>query len=43
VTKYKGFDPEISSGPANSSFDRGVDCTTMPNLKTYQVGLNVGF
>lgn len=43
ITNYKGFDPEISSGPANSSFDRGVDSTTMPNLKTYQVGLNVGF
>lgn len=41
-TKYTGFDPEISSGSTNSAFDRGVDHNTMPNYKTYQVGLNVG-
>jgi len=43
LTNYRGMDPEISSGPVNSSFDRGVDSTTMPNLRTYQVGINVGF
>jgi hypothetical protein len=43
VTKYSGFDPEISSGSVNSAFDRGVDHSTIPNLKSYQVGLNVGF
>jgi len=43
VTKYTGFDPEISSGAVNSAFDRGVDHSTIPNLKSYQVGLNVGF
>ena len=43
LTKYKGMDPETSSGPSNSSFDRGVDSFTMPNLRTYQVGINVGF
>ncbi len=42
-TDYTGMDPEISSGTANSPFDRGVDHNTIPNLKTYQVGLNVGF
>jgi len=42
-TKYTGFDPEISSGTTNSSFDRGVDHSTIPNLKSYQIGLNVGF
>ncbi len=42
-TNYTGMDPEISSGTANSPFDRGVDHNTIPNLKTYQVGLNVGF
>lgn len=42
VTKYKGFDPEVSSGTANSAFDRGVDHNTVPNLKTYQIGLNIG-
>ncbi len=42
VTKYTGFDPEVSSGTSNSAFDRGVDHNTVPNLKTYQVGVNIG-
>jgi TonB-linked SusC/RagA family outer membrane protein len=43
ITKYTGFDPEVSSGTVNSGFDRGVDYASTPNLKTYQVGINVGF
>lgn len=43
VTKYTGFDPEISSGASNSPFDRGVDHDSTPNSKTYQIGLNLGF
>lgn len=43
VTNYTGFDPELSSGAVNSSFDRGIDNSTIPNLKSYAVGLNVGF
>ncbi len=42
-TKYTGYDPEVSSGTTNSSFDRGVDHNTIPNLKSYQIGLNLGF
>ena len=42
-TNYEGMDPEISSGASNSAFDRGVDHSTIPNLKTYQVTLNLGF
>ncbi|MEJ7645206.1 MAG: SusC/RagA family TonB-linked outer membrane protein [Chryseolinea sp.] len=42
-TDYTGMDPEVSSGSSNSSFDRGVDHNTMPNYKSYQVGLNIGF
>ena len=42
-TKYTGMDPEISSGSVNSSFDRGIDHSTMPNTKSYQIGLNIGF
>ncbi|SHM04905.1 SusC/RagA family TonB-linked outer membrane protein [Mucilaginibacter sp. OK098] len=42
-TKYTGFDPEISSGSSNSPFDRGVDHDSMPNSKSYQIGLNLGF
>lgn len=43
VTNYTGFDPEISSGANNSAFDRGVDHSTLPNAKSYQVTLNIGF
>jgi len=42
-TKYTGSDPEVSSGVTNSSYDRGVDGNTIPNIKSYQVGLNVAF
>jgi len=42
VTKYTGYDPEVSSGAVNSSFDRGIDHSTLPNIRSYQVGLNVG-
>ena len=43
VTDYTGMDPEVSSGANNSAFDRGVDHNTIPNLKSYQIGLNLGF
>jgi hypothetical protein len=42
-TKYTGADPEVSSGLVNSAFDRGVDHSSIPNIKSYQVGLNVIF
>ena len=45
-TKYTGLDPEINSSNvygSNSAWDRGTDHNTMPNLRSYQVGLNVGF
>ncbi len=42
-TKYTGFDPEISSGNTNSSLERGIDHNSMPNVKSYQVSLNIGF
>jgi TonB-linked SusC/RagA family outer membrane protein len=43
ATKYTGMDPETSSGASNSGFDRGVDYVTMPNSRSIQVGINVGF
>lgn len=42
-TKYDGMDPEISSGASNSAFDRGIDHSSIPNLKSYQLTLNLGF
>jgi hypothetical protein len=43
ITNYTGMDPEISSGTLNSAWDRGVDHNSIPNIKSYQVGLNLGF
>ncbi len=42
-TGYTGMDPEVSSGTANSPWDRGTDHNTLPNYRSYQVGLNLGF
>ena len=42
-TKYTGYDPEVSSGANNSPFDRGVDHNTIPNTKSYTIGVNLGF
>lgn len=42
-TKYTGYDPEVSSGTNNSPFDRGVDHNTIPNTRSYSLGLNIGF
>jgi hypothetical protein len=43
LTNYSGMDPEIASGSNNSAWDRGIDHNTMPNLRAYQVQLNIGF
>lgn len=46
LTDYTGFDPEISSDTSaegGSAWDRGTDHNTMPNFKSYQVTLNIGF
>jgi hypothetical protein len=54
-TKYTGMDPEVNSSnvyksdatsgdaAGNSAWDRGTDHNTMPNLRSLQVGINVGF
>ena len=52
-TKYTGLDPELNSvfGVANqgnnvannSSLERGIDHNSVPNNKTYQITLNLGF
>ena len=43
ITNYTGMDPEISSGSYNSAWDRGVDHNSIPNIRSLQVGLNLGF
>jgi TonB-linked SusC/RagA family outer membrane protein len=46
-TKYTGMDPEVNSGQTTgnegSAWDRGTDHNTMPNLRSYQASINIGF
>jgi TonB-linked SusC/RagA family outer membrane protein len=42
ITKYPGPDPEVSSN-GNSTTSQGVDRNTVPNARTFIVGVNVGF
>ncbi len=42
ITKYKGYDPEVSAF-ANSSLTPGCDFGTIPQYKTFSAGLNIGF
>jgi TonB-linked SusC/RagA family outer membrane protein len=41
-TKYPGPDPEVSSN-GNGATSQGIDRNTVPNGRTYTVGLNLGF
>jgi len=52
ITKYSGFDPEANnntstggsgSAAAQVAGQRGLDYWAFPNVKSYQVGLNIGF
>jgi TonB-dependent starch-binding outer membrane protein SusC len=41
-TAYPGPDPEVSSN-GNGNTNQGIDRNTVPNARTYTVGLNLGF
>lgn len=41
ITDYTGFDPEVSA--FTSGLDSGIDFGTYPQVKTYIIGLKVGF
>ena len=47
LTKYSGYDPEISSSSpgdnTNYIFSRGIDQTQRPNPTTYRLGLQLNF
>jgi TonB-dependent starch-binding outer membrane protein SusC len=43
LTRYSGSDPEVNSVAVNSALVRGFDHSSMPNIKSYQVGLNIRF
>ncbi|KGO88605.1 membrane protein [Flavobacterium rivuli WB 3.3-2 = DSM 21788] len=40
ITKYGGLDPEFVN---NNIFERGVDFGSFPNVRTYSVGVELGF
>ena len=42
ITKYKGYDPEVS-GFGFNSLNQNVDFGTIPQYRTYSVGCNVSF
>jgi len=45
-TNYTGMDPEVNSSNVyndSSAWDRGTDHNSMPNLRSYMVGLKFGF
>ncbi|MFZ4454949.1 MAG: SusC/RagA family TonB-linked outer membrane protein [Bacteroidales bacterium] len=42
ITKYKGFDPEVSQSEGNPK-EQGIDYGTYPQSKSYVVGINVEF
>jgi len=42
-TKYRGYDPELSSVSAGNTFTQGVDYFSYPNARTYALGLNLTF
>ncbi len=41
ITKYKGFDPEVSGFGLNA-LTQGVDFGTIPQYRTFSTGINVG-
>jgi hypothetical protein len=47
LTKYSGYDPEISSSSPNDNsnfiFSRGIDQIQRPNPSTYRLGLQLNF
>ena len=40
LTKYSGYDPEVSS---NVLFSRGIDISSYPNARTFTFGFNASF
>jgi hypothetical protein len=42
VTKYTGTDPDISSN-GNTNITPGVDKNSVPQGRTFTLGVNVGF
>lgn len=42
-TKYKGSDPEVNTNRNNSNISYGIDNRSIPQTRSYTLGLNVSF
>ena len=42
-SKYKGFDPEVSSTGGGAEFTAGIDYGAYPQARTFLVGINLNF
>ena len=42
ITDYTGVDPEAAAN-INNPLNRGLDLYALPNFRSYQVGLSLGF
>ncbi len=40
ITKYPGYDPEVSNG--FNAITQGLEMGVIPNAKTYTIGLRLG-
>lgn len=43
ITKYTGFDPEVSSNGASSAVLQGLDYATYPSYRTFNAGVKITF
>jgi len=43
ITKYSGYDPEVSSFNRLSSGSFGIDISNYPTARTYSIGVNITF
>jgi TonB-linked SusC/RagA family outer membrane protein len=43
LTKYSGYDPEVSSFNVSTDAVRGIDLSNYPTVKTITIGINVTF
>ena len=42
ITKYKGWDPEVSEDDYTDNINQGVDFYSAPQVKTIVFGFNIG-
>jgi hypothetical protein len=43
LTKYSGYDPEVSTFNVSTDAVRGIDLSNYPTVKTLTIGINLTF